>query len=82
MSYKDDDKTDYSVSLGFVEAAPISRYWYFQTYWECPVCGSYSIERSRRYTPKPDDRKYRVANRSLYCGCMDLSFFLMGQPTL
>ena len=81
MSYKDDDKTDYSVSLGFAEAAPI-RHWYFQTYWECPVCGYYDIERSRKYTTRPDDRKDRVANRSLYCGCMDLSFFLMGQPTL
>ena len=68
------------MSAKWTEAAPI-KHWYFQTYWGCPVCGHYYIARSRKYTTRPDDRKDRVANRSMYCGCMDLSHFLLGQAT-
>jgi hypothetical protein len=45
------------------------KYWYFITYYECPVCGRGSEFRERRYTEKPTDINDRYEFIQLYDYC-------------
>ena len=44
-------------------------YWYFTTYYECPVCGSQHTVRERRYTPRPEDDEDRYTHVQWYDNC-------------
>ncbi len=46
------------------------KYWYFITTYYCPMCGSTTEYRERRYTPKPKDWQDRHLEKESwdYCG--------------
>ena len=47
-------------------------YWYYQDYYECPVCGRGGCNRERRYTEKPSDASERYTFRELYDYCLEI----------
>lgn len=53
------------------EQKPKRGYWYYITYYECPVCGSGGSYRERQYTEKPEDVEQRVERQERYDHCLE-----------
>ena len=53
-----------------VPIKPMKPHWYKITRVRCPVCGNGKDERTRMYTPKPENTTERIEWASNYCGCL------------
>jgi len=47
------------------------KYYYRQTIYECPVCGSGETIKERVYGEKPKDQIKIYCYEQIYCGCME-----------